>query len=568
MLENAVGAAWTGAVSQLRPRFLRWAGKDQEGQRRVAFAEAAEIARRNTLRYAADPQQATQILDVLDSDPDPRGAQALAEEGAKLMLFSAAPDVPRLTTLCQERLRWDVLWAGQTSPPAETVAALLSDFLTNLREAMLDQEPYQDLIQREMLRALREVVAELRPLAYDDEATYRYQVAEMHRQLEFVGIPELKERRPITLEDVFIRLRAEREVPRSRIPEDALAQRVGKSLTGVTEEGIPPSMYEMPIEELRLSVRTYNILKRTGMIHVGDVIHRLRLGEEAMLAIRNFGRGSLTELTEQLRVLIEYYGKTIEPKELHEALRGTKRSVILGDPGTGKTTLLKYLTVICAEGRGESELGLRADGAGSPLPVFIPLREFAAECAGRDQDYCLLDYLYTHAHEHLLLNLRRGFFEEPLQAGRCLVCLDGLDEVWAVGQRKMVCDEVRALVSRFPRDRYLVTSRIVGYQEAPLDRRDFVHHTILPLEEEDIRQFVRKWYAVRERDPVHGKRRADDLIATMEREPCIKALATDPLLLTIIALVHRIEGELPHERVKLYDKCVAALVDTWERSRS
>ena len=53
----------------------------------------------------------------------------------------------------------------------------------------------------------------------------------------------------------------------------------------------------------------------------------------------------------------------------------------------------------------------------------------------------------------------------------------------------------------------------------------------------------------------------------IKREPRIKTLATNPLMLTIIALVHRIEAELPHERVKLYDKCVTALVQTWEEVR-
>jgi len=491
--EKGFDAAWEPVDEALKKRFKHWAGKGKEAERQAAFAQAADVARANTLRYAAEPQQTERILDALNGERDRRGAEALAEEAAKLMLFSATPDVPRLTALCQKRLRWDAIWGEGEPPPAETVAAVLSDFLTNLREALLDQEPYHDLIQREMLRAMREVVAELRPVAYDDEATYRYQMAEMYRQLEFVGIPELKERRPITVEDIFIHLRAQREVERPEIPEELLAR--------------------------RREPETWHLKPETVVKERVDV---------------------------------------------DEALRRTKRLVVLGDPGAGKTTLLKYLTVICAEGRAEDELGLKADGAGSPLPVFIPLREFAAECAGRDQDYCLLDYLYTHAHEHLLLNLRRGFFEETLEAGRCLVCLDGLDEVWAVGQRRAVTDAVKALAARFPGNRYLVTSRVVGYEEAPLDHRDFTHHTILPLEDDDIREFVRKWYDVRERDPVQRKRKADDLIATIEREPRIKALAINPLLLTIIALVHRIEAELPHERVKLYDKCVTALVDTWE----
>jgi len=496
--EQSVKAAWKPGSEEIKAHFLSLAGKDQESRRRAAFARATEIARAKTMtmRTAPDLQQAKRILDLLDGKLDKRVADAFAQEAAKLMLFSANPDVPRLTEICNRALRFEALLAGETPPVAET-AAVLSDYLTNLREALLDQEPYQDLRQREMLSTLRQIVVELRPLGYDDEATYRAQLAEMHRQLEFVGIPELKERRPITVEDIFIHLRAEREAEVPEFPEEVLARRMGKEA-----------------EELR-------------------------------------------EFREMPRVVKERV-------DVDAALRGAKRLVVLGDPGAGKTTLLKYLAVICAEGRAEAELGLRADGTGSPLPIFIPLREFAAECAGRDQDYCLLDYLYTHAREHFLLNLQRGFFEEALEAGRCLVCLDGLDEVWAVGQRAMVSDAVKALAARFPRSRYLVTSRLVGYEEVPLDRRDFTHHTILPFEDEDIRQFVRKWYAVRERDHMQRKKKTDDLIATMEREPRIKALATNPLLLTIIALVHRIEAELPNERVKLYDKCITALVETWE----
>ena len=76
--------------------------------------------------------------------------------------------------------------------------------------------------------------------------------------------------------------------------------------------------------------------------------------------------------------------------------------------------------------------------------------------------------------------------------------------------------------------------------------------------------FVGKWYAQREHDPVERAQKIKSLIDTIEREPRIQTLARNPLLLTIIALVHRIEAELPHERVKLYDKCVTALVDTWD----
>lgn len=66
------------------------------------------------------------------------------------------------------------------------------------------------------------------------------------------------------------------------------------------EEAIPPRVYEMPIEELDLSVRAFNCLKRAGLTKVGEILERLKRGDEEMMAIRNFGKKSLDELKEAL----------------------------------------------------------------------------------------------------------------------------------------------------------------------------------------------------------------------------------------------------------------------------
>jgi hypothetical protein len=489
--EKGFEAAWTPVGEALKNRFTHLAGKDQESQRRAAFEKAAKAARTLTLQKARDRHQAERILDLLDGKLDKSIAEEFNEEAAKLMLFSAAPDVPRVKALCQRRLQFESLLGNEPPPSSETLASVLSDYLTNLHTTLLDQVPYRELVEQEMLRALWKIATELHSKDYDTEDIYRDRLGHMYRELEFVGIPEQKEHRPITIEDIFIRLQASRE----KIPE-------------IEEKGLAEKEEQNDKHELK---------------------------EQA-----------ITNVTAS------------------DILREAKHLVVKGDPGSGKTMLLKYLVVTCADKRAEVELGLKANEEPCPLPVFIPLREFAAESAQREGDYSLLDFFYTHAHEHLMVDLPRGFFEAALDSGCCLVCLDGLDEIWTVGQRKTVCDAVKALAGRFPKSRYVVTSRIVGYEESPLDRRDFVHYSILPLTDAQIRDFLQRWYGLREHDPTVLKQRVNSLITTIQRKPRIRELARNPLLLTIIALVHRVEAELPNERVKLYDICVTALVKTWE----
>lgn len=79
------------------------------------------------------------------------------------------------------------------------------------------------------------------------------------------------------------------------------AKVVEVELTEDEEEGIPGRIYDAPIEELELTVRAYNCLKRAGITKVGEILRRMEKGEDEMLAIRNFGKKSLDELVDKLR---------------------------------------------------------------------------------------------------------------------------------------------------------------------------------------------------------------------------------------------------------------------------
>ncbi len=65
--------------------------------------------------------------------------------------------------------------------------------------------------------------------------------------------------------------------------------------------GLPGEVYEIPIEQLDLSVRVFNSLRRTGITSVGEVLEMLALGDDTLLTIRNFGQKSLNELKARLQ---------------------------------------------------------------------------------------------------------------------------------------------------------------------------------------------------------------------------------------------------------------------------
>ena len=258
--------------------------------------------------------------------------------------------------------------------------------------------------------------------------------------------------------------------------------------------------------------------------------------------------------------------------EIKDVLAEHRHLVVLGDPGSGKTTLLKYLALTVAEGPKVAQARLGLEEEELPLPIILPLSAFAAALA-QEPDLSLDDYLPRHFAALELPGLG-GLFAEELAAGRCLVLLDGLDEVPARRQRRQVVRRVGDFVAQHRANRFLVTSRIVGYREEPLGE-ELAHFTIVDWGDQEIAEFARRWCVAYECQADHspqairrGQDEAERLIAAIRSSPSVRRLAGNPLLLTIIALIHRQGTRLPQNRIHLYALTFQTLVETWNRARS
>ncbi len=242
------------------------------------------------------------------------------------------------------------------------------------------------------------------------------------------------------------------------------------------------------------------------------------------------------------------------------------RVAVLGDPGSGKTTLMRFLTVALA---GELTWA-DVDVDETVLPLFLPFREYVREVR-EIGDASLIDFLSSSARVQLQISMPSEFLEEALDEGRAVLLLDGLDEVGSAAEREEMRERVQAFCRLYPKVGAVVTSRIAGYEDAPLPRTGtaaFAHLTLAPFDDDDLRQFVTTWFAVQEpADPLARDRGVADLLAALEAGPRVRELARNPMLATLIGLVHRYEAHLPAERAALYDICVKTLLETWPESR-
>lgn len=172
-----------------------------------------------------------------------------------------------------------------------------------------------------------------------------------------------------------------------------------------------------------------------------------------------------------------------------------------------------------------------------------------------------------------LTGLKAAEFTDGLRAaldtGQVLLVLDGLDEV-PHQLRSSFRRTVGAAISELRPARVIVTCRIRSYRED--DRLEgFAEHTIAPFTEEQITRFVTGWYAAREHYGLVNAQQARDKADDLTRAALgadLNPLASNPMLLTTMALIHQQNITLPKQRVQLYKLAVDVLIRRWQKAKS
>jgi predicted NACHT family NTPase len=224
-----------------------------------------------------------------------------------------------------------------------------------------------------------------------------------------------------------------------------------------------------------------------------------------------------------------------------EAVQTYQKLMILGKPGAGKTTFLKYLAIQCNEGLFEPER----------LPIFVTLKDFAEA----ETQPNLLEYI-SQRDMASNLSVELADWHNLLSQGKALLLLDGLDEVRAEDYHRVV-REISEFSEQFWQNHFVITCRIAAWDYA---FEKFTEVEVADFNEEQIAVFATQWF--------QGKpMRATTFLKYLDQHPRIKQLTVSPLLLTLVCLAFEESGDCPSSRSELYKDGVDALLNKWDAKR-
>jgi predicted NACHT family NTPase len=222
-----------------------------------------------------------------------------------------------------------------------------------------------------------------------------------------------------------------------------------------------------------------------------------------------------------------------------EAVQKYPKLMILGKPGAGKTTFLKYLAIQCLEGGFNSHL----------VPIFVTLKNFAEA----DRKPSLLEFIsaegsikYFNSHD----------VEKLLTQGRMLILLDGLDEV-REEDIKRILKEISDFSTNFQQNQFVMTCRIAA-KEYTFEK--FTEVEVADFDKGQIATFATNWF---KNKPV----KPENFIKHIEDNKPIQELASSPLLLTLLCLAFEESGDFPANRSELYKEGLDAMLKKWDAKR-
>ena len=309
-----------------------------------------------------------------------------------------------------------------------------------------------------------------------------------------------------------------------------------------------PDKIDGIVEQVR-SKSHDSIIRQCGTMQVLDMTQSLGLNDiyvnvnilETIVGHRRLNITELMQINQPEQFNRWGLGRITESRVAGlTAAKKYSKLIVLGKPGSGKTTFLKYLALQCSNGKFQV----------NKVPIFITVKDFAQAV----HSPTLLVYITQLAQAD---GIALSEMTKILKHGRALILLDGMDEIKEEDNQR-VLQHIYEFASQFERNQFVITCRIAA-QEYHFDKFTEVENSDFNLQQ--IGNFASNWFSVV--DPVKSER----FMQKLQENESIQELANNPLLLTLLCLTFQETAEFPWSRLDLYQEGTNLLLKKWDSNK-
>lgn len=237
--------------------------------------------------------------------------------------------------------------------------------------------------------------------------------------------------------------------------------------------------------------------------------------------------------------------------------------VILGSPGSGKSTLVKSIIYkILTKESGE----FTNKKIFYFLPFWIELRKYLAN--KKENKDNIIKYLKRELEDkYYIKNLTFNQVNLIVENYPTIFFFDGLDEIFDTTNKNEIRSDIELFTNSYPNVNSVVTSRILGYDESKLSS-EFLEYYIQDFEDNQIREYLNKWYNQYLPGTKNQFIRNEEINSFFEEIVQVdKELITNPLLLSLIVILFSNLKKVPQSKLAIYESCTNTLVDKWDASK-